>query len=378
MKDKEKSFDEVTEQSVQMKKRSLFPLFLSIASVFMAAITVISVYVFVRGGTPATYDEKMDLGRKYLLELDYEQAAIAFEEAIKINPKKSDAYLELADVYVRQGNLEKALEILDKAEKKVTDEDAVRDRRDEIIETFPIDKPEENVISEDEELASIPEPLQINLDALTSGDIIVFGSYEQDNNFDNGREPIEWIVLENSDSEILLLSKYALDCQKYNDVSEAVTWEKCSLREWLNREFYNNAFNKKEKTWILDSELKNRNDDVYGTSGGNDTTDKVFLLSKEEASDSNYGFLSSYYDDIMRRCAPTAYAKAKGVNTLSSYEFMTSYGDYSCYWWLRSPGADSTRAAFVVAGGSVFVDEMAGNVETINHGIRPSIRIRKR
>lgn len=74
-----------------------------------------------------------------------------------------------------------------------------------------------------------------------------FGKYEQDNNTSNGKEKIEWLVLEVKDGKALVISKYALDCKPYNTSSTNVTWETCSLRNWLNNDFINSAFSATEK-----------------------------------------------------------------------------------------------------------------------------------
>ena len=67
------------------------------------------------------------------------------------------------------------------------------------------------------------------------GDIVYFGAYEQDNNTSNGKEDIEWIVLAKENGKVLVISKYALDCQEYNSTYTDVTWEACSLRTWWIR-----------------------------------------------------------------------------------------------------------------------------------------------
>lgn len=78
------------------------------------------------------------------------------------------------------------------------------------------------------------------------GDIIEFGSYEQDNNPSNGPEPIEWRVLEVSDGSALIVSQYALDARAYNKERVRITWAECTLRGWLNGEFYATAFRRRE------------------------------------------------------------------------------------------------------------------------------------
>ena len=49
------------------------------------------------------------------------------------------------------------------------------------------------------------------------GDSIVFGAYEQDDDESNGKEPIEWLVLEKKNNRLLVISRYALDCKRYNE-----------------------------------------------------------------------------------------------------------------------------------------------------------------
>ena len=63
---------------------------------------------------------------------------------------------------------------------------------------------------------------------------VVFGSYEQDNDLLNGSEPIEWQILESDGNSTLLISRYVWDYQPYNTERVDVTWETCSMRQWLN------------------------------------------------------------------------------------------------------------------------------------------------
>ena len=115
-------------------------------------------------------------------------------------------------------------------------------------------------------------------------DTITFGSYPQSDVTGKTKEPIEWIVLDRDEEnkKALLLSKYILDCKPYNDEYKEVTWETCSLRKWLNRDFYNIAFNDSDKIYITLTSLINNDNVDYGSNGGNNTSDNVFLLSIDE------------------------------------------------------------------------------------------------
>ena len=195
-------------------------------------------------------------------------------------------------------------------------------------------------------------------DFKTVGSIVTFGSYEQDNNTSNGKEPIEWIVLDVQDGKSLVVSKYALDCQLYNTEISKVTWETCSLRTWLNGTFLKEAFSAEEQDKIPTVTVPADKNPSYSTDPGKDTQDRVFLLSIPEV---NQYFAS----DTERQCKPTAYAIAQGSGV------NTSLG--TCWWWLRSPGSDSVSAAGVTYAGSV--THYGGAVHRVNCGICPAMWI---
>jgi serine/threonine protein kinase len=186
------------------------------------------------------------------------------------------------------------------------------------------------------------------------GETIEFGNYPQDK--DGTEKPIEWIVMKNEGNQILLLSKYVLDAKPYNKEWEdvTVTWETSDIRKWLNNEFYTTAFNKTEKAKIQTSLIKNEDNSEYGTSGGNDTEDKVFLLSEKEAE-------TLFSNEEERIAKATEYAEKSGV-----YD-----EEKGAWWWLRSPGFGSRGAAEVDSDGWVY---RVGNLVYIRpDGVRPAL-----
>ena len=181
------------------------------------------------------------------------------------------------------------------------------------------------------------------------GETVFFGSYEQDNIVANGPEPIEWIVLEVEDGKALLVSRYALDCKPYHREDTPVTWETCSLRTWLNKNFLREAFSGEEQGLIASYECYADDNPDYGTDPGNDTQDKVFLLSIPE--------VEYYFEtDEDRRCYGTVYCYAQGAH---------EYGEGTCWWWLRTPGEDQDSAATVKGEGKIDVVGGAVNVSNI-------------
>jgi serine/threonine protein kinase len=187
------------------------------------------------------------------------------------------------------------------------------------------------------------------------GETIEFGNYPQEE--DGTEKPIEWIVMKNEGNQVLLLSKYVLDVKPYNEESKAVTWETSDIRKWLNNEFYTTAFNKAEKAKIRTSLIKNEDNSMYGTSGGNDTEDKVFLLSEKEAE-------TLFSNDDERIAKATGYAEKSGVYVNE---------EKAAWWWLRSPGDDSGSAAKVDNDG--WVNRNGYDVDSRNDGVRPALHL---
>ena len=185
------------------------------------------------------------------------------------------------------------------------------------------------------------------------GDTISFGRYPQDE--DGGVKPIEWTVMKTEKNKMLLFSKYVLDTQQYNEKSEEVTWETSDIRRWLNNDFYTTAFNDIEQRKVADTLVRTENNPKWGTVGGNNTEDKVFLLSIEEAE-------SLFINDEERRTTATKYAEKAGV-------YMDDEG-YS-WWWLRSPGFHSICAAILDYRGWVHEDGFC--VDCYAYGVRPAL-----
>ena len=190
-----------------------------------------------------------------------------------------------------------------------------------------------------------------------AGDYVFFGAYEQDNNTSNGKEDIEWLVLEVKDGKALVISKYALDCKQYNTSNTDVTWETCTLRKWLNNDFINAAFSSYEKAMIPTVTVSADKNPDYNTNPGNATQDQVFLLSDKEAN-------KYFSSDSARQCEPTDFAVANGA--------WESNG-VNCLWWLRSPGGIQCIAAGVGNDGDVY--ESGNYVNYANYAVRPALWI---
>ena len=177
------------------------------------------------------------------------------------------------------------------------------------------------------------------------GEYITYGHYEQDSNKTNGKESIEWLVLAKEGGKVLLISRYGLDTRQYHDSKPYPTWEKSDIRWWLNGTFLNEAFTAEEQAGIVTTTVSTSS--YYGQSGGADTQDKIWLLSREE--------VEKYFSSKeSRKAPPTAYAVVQGAHQDSGDQSQYKVnGEGCCWWWLRSPGYYSDTASVVGRGGSL-------------------------
>jgi len=183
-------------------------------------------------------------------------------------------------------------------------------------------------------------------------------------------EPVQWRVLSDTNGELFVLAEKILASRAYNQVNADVTWETCTMRSWLNNEFYNTAFNSTEQAKIKTSTVVNEDNLWYSTNGGNNTSDKVFLLSYSEVMNTAYGFSSDYSTyDTARRTQGSDFAKSNGlwVNTYDSSYLGNSV------WWLRSPGDIPSCTGNVNTYGYVNRDNTY--VDYTYVGARPALKL---
>lgn len=202
----------------------------------------------------------------------------------------------------------------------------------------------------------------MNIHKAKVGSHVYFGTYEQDGNTGNGKEAIEWEVLAVEKDRVMLISRYCLDAIPYNTEATSVVWSGSSIRNWLNSTFYYEAFSQKEQNGLVSTYLENEANEKYGTNGGEATTDRIYLLSHEEAK-------AIFTTAELRQATATKYAQSKGVivSSLKNYKG-------NCDWWLRTPG-DSYMAMTVGVTGDF---ALRGNsVQLKTAGVRPVIWVSK-
>lgn len=157
-----------------------------------------------------------------------------------------------------------------------------------------------------------------------------------------------WLVLDRQDDKTLVIARDILEQQPYHNILEDITWEQCSLRRYLNSTWFDTALGGAEKAMVAEATIKNPSNSKYGIRGGNETTDKVFLLSLQEA------------ERYLAGSAELLQAKNTG-----SREFQ--------WWHLRSPGEAADVAASVTSGGLIDYHGTATNVTDATGGVRPAM-----
>ena len=212
---------------------------------------------------------------------------------------------------------------------------------------------------------------------VTTWDCIYFGNYWQNDTNGDGKadqndqkEPIKWRVLSVNGNDAFLLADRNLDAGSYNEKFTDVTWATCTLRTWLNDTFLNTAFTPAEQTAIKNTTVVNKDNPYYGTEGGENTIDKVYLLSIAEVCNTAYGFNGEFdTNSETREAKNTAYAIECGAGTSTSTEY-----EGNGWWWLRSPGTDrSINASYVDDSG--YGDYDGYSVDTVIDAVRPALHL---
>lgn len=200
-------------------------------------------------------------------------------------------------------------------------------------------------------------------------DTLLFGAYPFETEKDI--RPIEWIVLEDREAELLLISRYCLDTVGYcgpspecGNSSDCI-WENSYLRNWLNNDFYNVAFSEKDKCRIIDTNI------ITNTAlDGNSHKNKVFLLSQEQA-------ITYFAEKDTRKEIPTPYAKSKGARL----GWTDDTKEYTSWWLLphaEQAGGTPERVDYPCAVFQTGEIQYHGrNVWHTDFTVRPVIRIKK-
>jgi len=231
-----------------------------------------------------------------------------------------------------------------------TEMSKINNKPEKLPQEQPVIIPEPSALQPQSQASKTPVPNSGIKLSLTKNSIIPFGNFE-------------WLVLNVQDDRALIISKNIIEyARKYNTQFTDVTWETCTLRKYLNSEFFQ-KFTAEQKKRIIETQITNNDNPWFGIEGGNDTNDKIFLLSIKEVVKyfGDSGRLKNKWRRIVSNHIGDQYNSARAA----------TYARSARWWWLRSPGYSSGSAAYVNDDGSVNV---TGNSVDYNlGGVRPAL-----
>lgn len=193
------------------------------------------------------------------------------------------------------------------------------------------------------------------------GDKILFGNYE-------------WRVLDIKNDRAFIITECIIEQRPYHEEYKDITWADCSLRKYLNGEFYD-TFSAVDKSRIIPVLNKNSNNQWYGTNGGVDTQDSIFLLSLHEVCQ----FFGDSTLKLYNKGKNQRYWFERKDENNSKRLARLQGSEWCWWWWLRSPGRVNIKAAYIwgtdgtigIQGNNI----LKGNISDgkCTGGIRPAL-----
>lgn len=152
-----------------------------------------------------------------------------------------------------------------------------------------------------------------------------------------------WRVLDMQGNKALMITEHIIEQRPYHDAYKEITWAECALRKYLNGEFYD-RFNEADQSRIIPVLNKNPDNQWYGTPGGADTQDSVFLLNLDE--------VCTYFGDSRSKLYNKGknqryWFERKDENNSKRLARLLDKKEWAWWWWLRSPGRVNIKAAYI-------------------------------
>jgi len=183
-----------------------------------------------------------------------------------------------------------------------------------------------------------------------------------------------WRILDIKNNTALIMTEDIIEQRPYHDVYKEITWTDCSLRKYLNGEFYD-KFNAADQSRIIPVINKNLDNQWYNSKGGADTQDSIFLLSLEEVTCQYFGDSSSklYHPGKNQKY----WFERKDENNNKRIARPEGKKGRS-WWWLRSPGRVNVKAVYIHGDGNIGIQGnniLKGNISEgeCKGGVRPAL-----
>lgn len=194
------------------------------------------------------------------------------------------------------------------------------------------------------------------------GRVMLFGGYN-------------WRILDIKNNAALIITEYIIEQRSYHDAYKDITWADCSLRKYLNGEFYD-KFNATDKSRIIPVINKNPDNQWYGSKGGVDTKDSIFILSIEEVVCQYFGDSSSKLQNPGKN--QRYWFERKDENNSKRIARLEVNKEGIWWWWLRSPGRVNVKAVYIHGDGNIGIQGnniLKGNISDgkCTGGVRPAL-----
>ena len=183
-----------------------------------------------------------------------------------------------------------------------------------------------------------------------------------------------WRVLDIQNNTALIITEYIIEQRSYHDAYKEITWADCTLRKYLNDEFYD-KFAAADKSKIIPVLNKNLDNQWYGSKGGADTQDNIFLLSIEEVVCKYFGDSSS---KLYNRGKNQRYWFERKDENNSKRAARLIGKEWRTWYWLRSPGRINIKAVYIHGSGDIGIQGnniLKGNISDgfCAGGVRPAL-----
>lgn len=180
----------------------------------------------------------------------------------------------------------------------------------------------------------------------------------------------DWIVLAEEDDSCLILSEKVVEKRAYHEALCDLDWSCSDLRTYLNTTFLN-RFSEEGQAKILEVTLDNHDNPWDGTAGGGQTRDRVFLPSIDE--------VILYFGDSGQIESKPLGPKGESwwISDAFDQDRIGNFGSRASWWWLRSPGYISQRAAYVTTKGHVHIHGESSGSKGKLGGVRPMLRLKR-
>lgn len=184
-----------------------------------------------------------------------------------------------------------------------------------------------------------------------------------------------WRILDIKNNTALIITENIIEHRAYHDVYKDITWADCSLRKYLNGEFYD-KFNVTDKSRISPVINKNPDNQWYGSKGGEDTEDSIFLLTIEDV-------VCRYFGDSSEKLYNPGknqryWFERKDKNNSKRIARLEANKEGIWWWWLRSPGRVNVKAVYIHGDGNIGIQGnniLKGNISDgiCTGGVRPAL-----